>query len=60
MVYETIFNIYNVGILIFWLLLLVFPKSKITQKITNYPWIPLVIAFGYIFFLSTSGGAFSC
>ena len=59
MFYEIIFNIYNTGILIFWLLLLVFPKSKTTQKITNYPWIPLVIAFGYIFFLSTSEGAFS-
>ncbi len=59
MFYEIIFNIYNTGILIFWLFLLVFPKSKTTQKITNYPWIPLVIAFGYIFFLSTSEGAFS-
>ena len=59
MAYETIFNIYNIGILIFWSLLLFFPKSKTTQKITNYPWIPLVIAFGYIFFLSTSEGAFS-
>ena len=59
MTYEIIFNIYNLGILIFWLLLLFFPKSKTTQKITNYPWIPLLVAFGYIFFLSTSEGAFS-
>ena len=59
MAYETIFNIYNTGILIFWLFLLVFPKSKLTQKITDFPWIPLVIAFGYIYFLGTSDSIFS-
>ena len=59
MTYEIIFNIYNSGILIFWLLLLVFPKSKLTQKITDFPWIPLVIAFGYIYFLVTSDSIFS-
>jgi hypothetical protein len=59
MTYEIIFNIYNIGILIFWLFLLVFPKSKLTQKMTNFPWIPLVIAFGYIYFLGTSDSIFS-
>ena len=59
MTYEIIFNIYNTGILIFWLLLLVFPKSKLTQKMTDFPWIPLVIAFGYIYFLGTSDSIFS-
>ena len=59
MTYEIIFNIYNTGILIFWLFLLVFPKSKLTQKMTNFPWIPLVIAFGYIYFLGTSDSIFS-
>ena len=58
MTYEIIFNIYNTGILIFWLLLLVFPKSKLTQKMTDFPWIPLVIAFGYIYFLGTSDSIF--
>ena len=57
--YEIIFNIYNIGILIFWLFLLVFPKSKLTQKMTDFPWIPLVIAFGYIYFLGTSDSIFS-
>ena len=57
--YEIIFNIYNTGILIFWLFLLVFPKSKLTQKMTDFPWIPLVIAFGYIYFLGTSDSIFS-
>ena len=59
MTYEIIFNIYNTGILIFWLFLLVFPKSKVTQKMTDFPWIPLVIAFGYIYFLGTSDSIFS-
>ena len=59
MTYEIIFNIYNTGILIFWLFLLVFPKSKLTQKMTDFPWIPLVIAFGYIYFLGTSDSIFS-
>ena len=59
MTYEIIFNIYNTGILIFWFFLLVFPKSKLTQKMTDFPWIPLVIAFGYIYFLGTSDSIFS-
>lgn len=59
MFYEIIFNIYNTGILIFWLFLLVFPKSKLTQKMTDFPSIPLVIAFGYIYFLGTSDSIFS-
>lgn len=59
MTYDIIFNIYNSGILIFWLFLLVFPKSKLTKKMTDFPWIPLVIAFGYIFFLVTSDSIFS-
>ena len=59
MTYEIIFNIYNTGILIFWLFLLVFPKSKLTRKMTDFPWIPLVIAFGYIYFLGTSDSIFS-
>ena len=59
MIYETIFNVFNTGILFFWLALMVFPKSKFTQKTTDFPWVPLVIAFGYIYFLSTTEGTFS-
>ena len=59
MVYETIFNIYNTGILIFWELILFFPKNKLTQKIIAYPWVPLVIAFGYIYFLASSNDILS-
>ena len=59
MVYETIFNIFNSGIILFWLLLLGFPKKDFTQKIIAFPWVPLVIALGYVFFLSTTTGTFS-
>ncbi|MEK9609107.1 MAG: ABA4-like family protein [Flavobacteriaceae bacterium] len=59
MLYETIFNIFNSGILLFWMLLLFFPKQSITQKVIAYPWVPLVIAFGYIYFIGMTSGTFS-
>ena len=59
MLYETIFNIFNSGILFFWILLLVFPKKVFTQKVIAFPWVPLVIAIGYVYFLSTTTGIFS-
>ena len=59
MLYETIFNIFNSGILLFWILLLFFPKQSITQKVIAYPWVPLVIAFGYIYFMGMTSGTFS-
>ena len=59
MLYETIFNFFNSGILFFWLLLLVFPKKGFTQKIIDYPWVPLVIAMGYVYFLTSTTGTFS-
>lgn len=59
MLYETIFNLFNSGILLFWLLLLVFPNKGFTQKVMAFPWIPLVISVGYIYFLSTTTGTFS-
>ena len=59
MLYETIFNIFNSGILLFWMLLLFFPEQSITQKVIAYPWVPLVIAFGYIYFIGMTSGTFS-
>ena len=59
MLYETIFNIFNSGILLFWMLLLFFPKQSITQKVIAYPWVPLFIAFGYIYFMGMNSGTFS-
>jgi len=56
---EIIFNIFNTGILIFWMILLLFPKQQITRKITNYPWVPLAVALGYIYFLLNAESAMS-
>ena len=59
MMYETIFNIFNSGILLFWMLILFFPKKSFTQRIIAFPWVPLSIAIGYVYFLSTTTGTFS-
>lgn len=59
MLYETIFNIFNCGILLFWILLLALPKKGFTQKLVAFPWVPLVFASGYVYFLSTTKGTFS-
>ena len=59
MLYEIIFNIFNSGILLFWILLLVFPKKGFTQNVIAFPWVPLVFAMGYAYFLSTTTGSFS-
>ena len=58
MFYEIIFNIFNSGILLFWLILLVFPKRDFTQKIIAFPWVPLLISTGYIYFLGTTEANF--
>lgn len=59
MSHETIFNFFNSGILLFWLFLLVFPKKAFTKKIIAYPWVPLGVALGYVYFISTATGIFS-
>ena len=59
MLYETIFNIFNSGILLFWILLLVLPKKVFTQKVIAFPWVPLAFAIGYAYFLSFTTGTLS-
>ena len=59
MLYETIFNIFNSGILLFWILLLVLPKKGFTQKVISFPWVPLAFAVGYAYFLSFTTGILS-
>ena len=59
MLYEIIFNIFNSGILLFWILLLVFPKKGFTQKVIAFPWVPLAFAIGYAYFLSFTTGTLS-
>jgi len=49
---SLIFTLINTLIIFFWALLIFIPRSKITQKITSYPYVPLILSFVYIFFLS--------
>lgn len=48
---SILFTIINTSMIFFWGLLIFLPKSKITQSIISYPYVPLVLSFGYIFFL---------
>ncbi len=52
---TLLFNIANTLILLMWLLLFAFPKWHFTQKLTQFPWVPLVLSFFYIYFLGNSG-----
>jgi len=49
---SFIFTIINTSMLFFWAFMIFIPKSNITQKLISYPYVPLILSFGYIFFLS--------
>ena len=49
---SLIFTLINTSIILFWALLIFIPRSEITQKIINYPYVPLILSFVYVFFLS--------
>tara|TARA_B100000767_G_C19534939_1_gene438236 strand:- start:274 stop:705 length:432 start_codon:yes stop_codon:yes gene_type:complete len=49
---TLVFSIINTSMIFFWALMIFVPKSSITQKIISYPYVPLILSFGYIFFLS--------
>lgn len=51
-----LFNIANTGMLLFWLPLLVAPKSSITKTLVSYPYVPLVLSGFYLFFLWNDPG----
>ena len=53
---PLLFTIANTAILFAWLPLLVAPKKKFTQTIVQFPYIPLVISFFYLYFLVQDGG----
>lgn len=53
---TLLFTIANTAILFTWLPLLVAPKKKFTQTIVQFPYIPLVISFFYLYFLVQDGG----
>ena len=48
---DSLFSIANVFILLNWLPLLLAPQSKLTQKLIQFPFIPLVLSVFYLFFL---------
>ena len=48
---NPIFSIFNSLVIIFWGFLIFIPKNKFTKEIVNYPYIPIIFSFGYLFFL---------
>ena len=55
--YLTLENIYmwtNLGILPFWLMLIIIPNSKITQFFVNSIIIPLILSAAYIYIFYNS------
>lgn len=53
---SLLFMICNTAIVLFWMLLLFFPRQKITLSLMAFPWIPLVLSFFYAYFLFGFGG----
>lgn len=53
---TLLFTLCNTAILLFWGLLLLLPKQKITQSLLLYPWVPLSLSFFYAYFLFGFGG----
>ena len=53
---NLLFTIANTGILFCWLPLLILPRSSWTKTLVEYPYIPLIISFFYLFFLLNDQG----
>ena len=49
---ENIFLIANWGVIPFWCLMLIFPYHSLTKFLVNSIIAPLILAFGYAYFLS--------
>ena len=52
----TLFSIINAAILMAWLPLIFAPRTGLTQKILDFPYIPFVLSFFYVYFLILVGG----
>ena len=52
----TLFSIINAAILMAWLPLIFAPRTGLTQKILDFPYIPFVLSFFYLYFLVMDGG----
>ena len=53
---ALLFNLCNTTILLVWILILFFPRVKISKELIRFPWVPLGISFFYTYFLIISGG----
>ncbi len=51
MSYETLFSIFNFGVLPFWALLIILPNAKITEALVHSALIPLIYGAAYVAFL---------
>ena len=56
---ENIFKIVNLLVLLGWVPLFVFPFSKFTKKLLDGLFIPFILCFFYVYFLSQTKGLFS-
>ena len=56
---ENIFKIVNLLVLLGWVPLFVFPFSKFTKKLVDGLFIPFILCFFYVYFLSQTKGLFS-
>lgn len=53
---SFLFTLANTTILLAWTPLLFAPKSKLTQRMILFPYVPFVLSFFYLFFLIGDGG----
>jgi len=44
---ETIYHVTNIGVIPLWLLIILVPRSTITQALVNNLFVPLILAFTY-------------
>lgn len=53
---ETLFTLANTSMLFFWFCLIALPKTKITETLIAYPYVPLGLSFFYLFFMRQGSG----
>jgi hypothetical protein len=53
---TILFSICNSGILLVWGILLFLPRWKGAELLIQFPWIPFVLSFFYLYFIVLSGG----
>ncbi|MFN3232088.1 MAG: ABA4-like family protein [Alphaproteobacteria bacterium] len=51
MSYETLFQIFNLGVLPFWALLILLPNARVTEVLVHSALIPAIYGVAYITFL---------